>query len=131
MRRTTRRPCSSTCRPWSGSRRTSSSKRTHTLAKPSKTRQEAVSCLLWAGHCLILAAGAEHVACLWPQMREYIQRAEDIKGMLDGRVAAPDSDSNGAQATTSRPKPAGGGGGGGGGREVSCHCLGLPVECLG
>lgn len=37
------------------------------------------------------------------KMREYVQRAEDLKEMLDGQQTTPDS-CNGAQATTSRPK---------------------------
>lgn len=54
-------------------------------------------------------------------MREYIQRAEDLKEMLDGQQTTPDGP-NGAQAQSARPKGGGAGGGGGGGggnaREV-------------
>lgn len=53
-------------------------------------------------------------------MREYVQRAEDLKEMLDGQQTTPDA-SNGAQAQSARPKggaPGGGGGGGGNAKEV-------------
>lgn len=55
------------------------------------------------------------------KMREYVQRAEDLKEMLDGQQTTPDS-CNGAQATTSRPK-GGAPGNAGGAKEVGVKWL--------
>lgn len=64
------------------------------------------------------------------QFKEYLSRAEYIKGILDGRQPAeeaPSSSANGAAA--SKPK-SGGGGGGGDSKQVRWTRLGAVAGCV-
>jgi vacuolar protein-sorting-associated protein 4 len=48
------------------------------------------------------------------KFKEYLERAEYLKGVLDGRQENPPAAANGSAATAQKKKGAGGGGGGGG-----------------
>lgn len=52
------------------------------------------------------------------QFKEYLDRAEFIKGLLDGQQTVEPSAANGTVGQKVRPP----GGGGGGDKDVSCCC---------
>ncbi len=77
------------------------------------------------------ASAAQHVkSCfilLCPlQFKEYLQRAEDIKALLNGQQPVTATPANGAQKARGPgggAPPGGNGGGGGGGGDVSYFCV--------
>ena len=82
----------------------------------------AAECCLEKRHCAATSApSALHCPALaWPlQFKEYLDRAEYIKGILDGRQPAEEASGQNGAAAAKGPRPGGGGGGGGGdGKQV-------------